>query len=284
MQKTKLTLPALSIAVLFFTACTNSSDTSSQATTDSTSSATKEPKWKEEDITYTGDSATMNGFVVYNENDGAKRPAVLVVPEWWGLVEYAKFRARELAKLGYIAMAVDVYGNGKTADNPDSAGKFAMPFYQNPLKAKARIDAAIAKIKTYSQTDASNIAAVGYCFGGGILLNTVRLGDELKGVVSFHGSLIGTPAKKDLLKSKILVCHGAVDPFVPKKDVDLFKKQMDSIGAAYTFKEYAGAVHAFTNPNATEMGKKFKIPIAYNGAADTASWADMKTFFGALFK
>ncbi|MBS1577982.1 MAG: dienelactone hydrolase family protein [Bacteroidetes bacterium] len=284
MQKTKLIFAVLFAVITLFTACNNSGNTESQATIDSNSSLSKEPKWKEENVTYTGDSATMNGFVVYNENDPAKRPAVLVVPEWWGLVEYAKFRARELAKLGYIAMAVDVYGDGKTADNPDSAGKFAMPFYQNPLKAKARINAAIAKIKTYSQTDPSNIAAVGYCFGGGVLLNTVRLGDELKGVVSFHGSLIGTPAKKELLKSKILVCHGAADPFVPKKEVDLFKKQMDSIGAVYTFKEYAGALHAFTNPNATEMGKKFKLPIAYNGAADTASWADMKTFFGELFK
>lgn len=284
MQKIKLIFPALFAATILFTACNNSTESGSQTANDSTSTTSKEPKWKEEDVTYTGDSTTMNGFVVYNENDNAKRPAVLVVPEWWGLVDYAKFRARELAKLGYIAMAVDVYGNGKTADNPDSAGKFAMPFYQNPMKAKARIDAAIAKIKTYAQTDASNIAAVGYCFGGGVLLNTVRLGDDLKGVVSFHGSLVGTPANKDLLHSKILVCHGAADPFVPKKDADLFKKQMDSIGAAYTFKEYPGALHAFTNPNATEMGKKFKLPIAYNGAADTASWADMKTFFGELFR
>jgi dienelactone hydrolase len=221
---------------------------------------------------------------VYNENDSAKRPAVLVVPEWWGITDYPKFRARELAKLGYVAMAVDIYGNGKTADNPDSAQKFAMAFYKDPQKAKARLDAAIAKIKTYSQVDPNNIAAVGYCFGGGILLNTVRLGDDLKGVVSFHGTLLGTPAKKDLLKSKILVCHGAADPFVPKKDVDQFKKQMDSIGANYTFKSYEGAVHAFTNPGATEMGKKFKMPIAYNGAADTASWKDMQVFFGDLFK
>src|SRR5258706_7242064 len=106
----------------------------------------------------------------------------------------------------------------KTADNPDSAGKLSMAFYKDPSKAKARIDAAMAKLKTYSQVDPSNIAAVGYCFGGGVLLNTVRLGDDLKGVVSFHGSLIGTPAKKDLLKSKILVCHGGADPFVPQKD------------------------------------------------------------------
>jgi dienelactone hydrolase len=282
MQKFKIIYPLLFVVFIFLTSCNNNNEAgSSQATVDSIS---KEPKWKEENITYTGDSTTMNGYIVYDENSTQKRPAVLVVHEWWGLNDYPKFRARELAKLGYIAMAVDVYGNGKTADNPDSAGKFATAFYKNPMKAKARIDAAIAKLKTYSQVDPSNIAAIGYCFGGGVLLNTVRLGDELKGIVSFHGNLIGAPANKDLLKSKILVCHGGADPFVPQKDVDLFKKQMDSIGAAYTFKIYPGAVHAFTNPNATEMGKKFKMPIAYNGAADTASWSDMKTFFGELFK
>ena len=283
MQSFKKFTPVLLLATSFFMACNNDTTSTTQTSTD-TASATKEPKWKEENITYTGDSATLSGYVVYDENSDVKRPAVLVVPEWWGLNDYPKMRARELAKLGYVAMAIDVYGDGKTADNPDSAGKYAGAFYQNPQKAKARIDAAIAKIKTYSQVDASNIAAVGYCFGGGVLLNTVRLGDELKGVVSFHGSLIGTPANKDLLKSKILVCHGAADSFVPQKDVAIFKKQMDSIGAAYTFKEYAGATHAFTNPAATEAGKKFKIPIAYNGPADTASWQDMKTFFGVLFK
>ena len=128
------------------------------------------------------------------------------------------------------------------------------------------------------------MAAIGYCFGGGVLLNTVRLGDELKGVVSFHGSLVGTPANKDLLKSRILVCHGGADPFVPQKEVDQFKKQMDSINAPYTFKVYEGATHAFTNPDATRLGEKFKLPIAYNAAADTASWKDMKEFFGTLFK
>jgi dienelactone hydrolase len=246
--------------------------------------AVNNPSYKEESITYTGDSTSMNGFVVYDENNKNKRPAVLVVPEWWGMNDYTKRRARELAALGYVAMAIDVYGEGKTADNPDSAGKFATPFYQNPQKAKARIDAAIAKIKSYEQVDASNIAAVGYCFGGGVLLNTARLGDELKAVVSFHGSLIGTPANKDLLKTAILVCHGEADPFVPQKDADLFKNQMDSIGANYTFKGYPNATHAFPNPNATAMGEKFKMPIAYNGAADTASWNDMKTFLGSVLK
>ena len=110
------------------------------------------------------------------------------------------------------------------------------------------------------------------------------MGEPLNGVVSFHGSLIGTPAHKNLTKAEILVCHGDADPFVPKEQVEQFKKQMDSIGKAYTFKAYPGALHAFTNPDATELGKKFNLPIAYNAAADTTSWNDMKDFFRRIFK
>lgn len=244
----------------------------------------KEPVLKEENITYTGDNITMNGFVVYDENMQGTRPAILIVPEWWGLNDYAMMRARELAKLGYIAMAMDMYGNGKIADNPDSAGAAAGPFYQNPQMAKTRMEAAIAKLKSYPQTDGSNIAAIGYCFGGAMVLNTARMGLDVKGVVSFHGNLVGTPLNKDLLKAKILVCHGGADPFVPATEVATFKHQMDSVGIPYTFKEYADATHAFTNPNATAMGEKFKIPIKYNAAADSASWKDMKEFFTSLFQ
>jgi dienelactone hydrolase len=117
-----------------------------------------------------------------------------------------------------------------------------------------------------------------------MVLNAARLGEPFKGVVSFHGSLIGTPANKDLLKSKILICHGADDPFVPKEEVEKFKKQMDSIKADYTFHAYPGAIHAFTNPNATAAGKKWNIPVAYNAAADSASWKDMQAFFNKIFK
>jgi dienelactone hydrolase len=241
-------------------------------------------KLKEENITYTGDSITMNGYVVYDENVKGARPAVLVVHEWWGLNDYAKMRAKELAKLGFIAMALDMYGEGKQADNPDSANKLATPFYMDPQMAKTRFDAALAKLKTYNQADTNKVAAIGYCFGGAQVINMAKLGDDLKGVVSFHGNLNVVPANKDLLKAQILVCHGAVDPFVPQAEVDLFKKQMDSIGAKYSFKSYQGAVHAFTNPNATAIGEKFKIPIKYNGAADSASWKDMREFFDIIFK
>jgi dienelactone hydrolase len=235
-------------------------------------------------VTYTDGSVTMNGYVAYDSSINDKRPVVLVVHEWWGLNDYPKSRARQLAGLGYLAMAVDMYGNGKTVDNPTDAGKMSAPFYKDAAMAKSRFDAALAKIKSYPQADTGKVAAIGYCFGGGMVLNMARLGDDLDGVVSFHGMLIGAPANKDLLKSKILVCHGADDQFVPQKDVDVFKKQMDSINADYTLKVYPGSTHAFTNPAATAVGEKFKIPIAYNAAADTASWKDMKEFFGKIFK
>lgn len=238
----------------------------------------------EETITYQVDSLQMKSYIVYNDQVTTKRPAVLVAPEWWGLNDYAKSRARQLAALGYIAIAVDMYGNSKIAANPSEASAAAGPFYQNPAMAKKHVDAAIAQIKLHPNTDPSNIAAIGYCFGGGVLLNIARMGEDLKGVVSFHGSLLGTPFNKDLLKTKILVLHGAADQFVSDADVATFKQQMDSIGATYTFKSYAGATHAFTNPDATATGKKFNLPIAYNATADTASWNEMKQFLNQVFK
>ncbi len=267
-------------AGVVMTACNNEekkAETSAEA-------AVKEPKIKEDNVTYTGDSISMSGFVAYDENKEGPRPAVIVVPEWWGLNDYPKHRAKQLAELGYIAIAIDMYGNGKTADNPDSAGKYATPFYQDPQMAKRRFEAALQKLKSYSQTDTSKIAAIGYCFGGAQVLNMARLGENLKGVVSFHGNLMGVPADKSKLKAAILICHGAADPFVPAKEVELFKKEMEKVGADYTFKAYDSATHAFTNPEATELGKKFKLPIAYNAAADSASWNDMKSFFTRIFQ
>lgn len=264
------------MAAFYLLSCNNNSE---EKTTE-----TKAPVLKEENISYKIDSLNMDGYIVYDENIAGKRPVVFVVHEWWGLNDYVKRRARELAGLGYIAMAVDMYGNGKRADNPTDAGNLAMPFYQNPAMAKAHFDAAVNKLKIYPQADTANMAGIGYCFGGGVLLNIARMGEGLKGIVSFHGSLLGTPADKNLLRSKILVLHGEDDKFVPAEEVTGFKKQMDSMGAAYTFKSYAGATHAFTNPDATATGEKFKIPIAYNAAADTASWKEMKMFFTELFK
>lgn len=239
---------------------------------------------KEENVTYSAGGTNMNGFVVYGDTAGGKRPAVLVVHEWWGLTDYPKERARQLAQLGYVAMAVDMYGNGQTAANPDEAMKLAGPFYKNPQLAKTRLDAALAKLKTYPNVDTSQVAAIGYCYGGYVVLNAAKLGENLKGVVSFHGDLSGVTPRKDLLKSRILVCQGGADSLVPSGVVQKFRKQMDSIGANYEFKVYPGAQHAFTNPAATEKGKQFKMPISYNAEADKNSWNDMKNFFATIFK
>ncbi|HEU4469675.1 MAG TPA: dienelactone hydrolase family protein [Flavisolibacter sp.] len=238
----------------------------------------------EETASYAADSLTMQGFVAYSDSFEGKRPAVLVVHEWWGLNDYAKNRVRELARLGYVALAVDMFGNGQTADNPQQAMQLAGPFYENLPMAKRRFDAGLARLKAHPQVDTSKIAAIGYCFGGFIALNAAKQGTELDGVVSFHGSLGGVTPDKNLLKAKILVCHGAADGMVPEQEVAMFKKQMDSIGADYTFKAYPDSKHAFTNPNATEKGKKFNIDIAYNAEADKNSWNDMKDFFGKIFQ
>jgi dienelactone hydrolase len=238
---------------------------------------------KEESVSFTVDTVTSMSYVVYDENKTGTRPVVLVVPEWWGLNDYPKSRARQLAELGYLAMAVDVYGHGKTVDNPKDAGAMSMPFYENPQMTLKRLNAAVTKIKSMPQADTARISAIGYCFGGGILLNAARMGFDIDGVVSFHGSLIGTPVRRELLKAKILVCHGAADPFVPEQQAVAFKKSMDSINANYIFKAYPGASHAFTNPAATEVGKKFNLPIAYDASADSSSWNEMKIFLVELF-
>jgi len=270
--------------IISLVACNNNQSSSSTPASDSVNNANTTPSLKEEDVSYTGDNITMKGYVVYDENKKGKRPAVLVVHEWWGMNDYPKMRAKKLAELGYVAMAIDMYGNGKTVDNPDDAGKISGPFYNDFQMSKRRFDAALAKLKTYPDVDTNNIAAVGYCFGGGMVLGIAKLGDNLKAVVSFHGILAGPPADKNLLKAKLLVCHGAADKFVSQADVQQFRRSLDSIHADYEFKQYPDANHAFTNPAATDVGKKYNIAIAYNGAADTASWNDMKDFFSRIFK
>jgi len=241
-------------------------------------------KLHEESVIYNSNGTELNGFLVYDASNTAKRSAVLVVHEWWGLNDYTKNRVKQLAGLGYIAFAVDMFGNGQQASNPQEAMKLAGPFYQNPSLSKERLQAAIEKIKTYEQTDTGKIAAIGYCYGGFVVLNAAKLGADLAGVVSFHGNLTGAPVNKNLLKAKVLVCHGEIDSFVLQQEVDAFKKSMDSVGANYTFRSYPNATHAFTNPAATENGKKHNIPIAYNAVADSTSWNDMKEFFGTVLR
>ncbi len=260
------------ISIIYFTACNNNSNMN-----------TPKSNIKEENISYEAGDMKLKGFVAYEDSSMAKRPVVIIVHEWWGLNDYVKNRAKQLAAMGYLAIAIDLYGDGKIATNPDEAKRMAMPLYKDPVLAKSRFDAALNKIKTYAVADTGKIAAIGYCFGGSMVLNMARMGEDLNGVVSFHGGLKGLPAEKDKIKADVLVCHGDADKFVSQEEVNAFRQEMDSVGASYKFIAYPNATHAFSNPDATANGKKFDMPIEYNAAADTASWNDMKIFFRKIF-
>lgn len=236
------------------------------------------------EVSYKQGDTVMNGLVAYDDAIKTKRPGVLVVHEWWGHNDYARKRARMLAELGYTALAVDMYGDGKTADHPDDAGKFSSAVGGNPPLAKARFDAALDTLKQQPMVDSDNIAAIGYCFGGGIVLGMARMGTEIDGVVSYHGSLATpTPAQKGDIKSRILVFNGADDPFVKPEQIEAFKQEMAAAGADYRFVNYPGAVHSFTNPDADAFGKKFNLPLAYDEEADKDSWAQTQAFFKEIF-
>ncbi len=238
-----------------------------------------------EEVTYSADSVNMKGYIAYDAQKQGKRPGILVVHEWWGHNANTRHKADMLAELGYVALAVDMYGDGKTADHPDDAGKFSGEVMKRGPGAAARFVKAMEILKANPNVDGSKIAAIGYCFGGSTVLNMARQGVDVRGVVSFHGGLgTATPSKKGEVKARVLVCHGAADKFIPQEQIDGFKKEMDAAGVSYTFKAYDGATHSFTNPAADSLGKKFNLPIAYNAAADSSSWSDMKSFFGEIFK
>lgn len=236
------------------------------------------------EVSYKQGDTVMKGLVAYDDSIEAKRPGVLVIHEWWGHNDYTRKRARMLAELGYTALAVDMYGDGKTADHPDDAGKFSSAVGGNLPLAKARFDAALDTLKQQPTVEADKIAAVGYCFGGGILLNMARMGTDIAGVVSYHGSVAtNSPAKKGDIKTSIRVFNGADDPFVKAEQIEAFKKEMESVGADYKLVNYPGAVHAFTNPDADTFGKKFNLPLAYNEQADKDSWQQTQEFFKEIF-
>lgn len=237
-----------------------------------------------DEISYKHDGTVMNGFIAYDDAISGKRPGVLVVHEWWGHNAYARDRAVQLAGLGYTAFAVDMYGDGKTADHPEDAGKFSGAVGGNLPLAKARFDAALSTLKNQSTVESDDIAAIGYCFGGGILLNMARLGIDIDGVVSFHGSVATkSPASKGDIKTRIRVFNGADDPFVKAEQIKVFKHEMDQAGVDYQFTNYPGAVHSFTNPGSTQIGKKFGLPLAYNEKADKDSWQQTQQFFKEIF-
>ncbi len=236
-------------------------------------------------VAYEHAGTKLEGWLAYDDTKiGAKSPGVLVIPEWWGLNEYPKMRAEKLAELGYVAFAADMYGAGVNTLDPKKATELSSPFYGKPLMAE-RANAGLETLLKTGYVDPQRVAAIGYCFGGSTVQALAFSGAPLAGIVSFHGALITpTPEMTAKTKAKLLICHGAVDPFIKPEDIASFKKAIDDAKLDYQFISYAGAIHAFTNPKATEVAKATGLSgIGYNAAADARSWSHMKTFFEEIF-
>jgi len=234
------------------------------------------------EIQYEHDGTPLAGFMAWDDAQQAKRPAVLVVHEWWGLNDYARMRAKKLAELGYVAFALDMYGKGKVTEHPKQAAEWAGKARENIADWRARAAAGLRVLKQNEMVDSDRIAAIGYCFGGATVLQMALDGAPLRGVVSFHGAL-PMPAK-DRSKSigpKILICHGADDGFIPEDHVQKFRAGLDEAEADWQMIYYSGAKHSFTNPSADEYGVD---GVAYNERADRRSWEHMKVFFEEILR
>jgi dienelactone hydrolase len=237
-------------------------------------------------VPYEHGGVKLEGYLAYDDaqTSTGKIPGVIIVPEWWGLNDYAKSRAEQVAKLGYVALAVDMYGAGVSTKDPKKAAELAGQFYGKPLMAE-RARAGLDQLLATGLVDSSRVAAIGYCFGGATVQAVAWSGAPVAGIVSFHGSLIPPPANTaGTVKAKILICHGALDPFESKADVDAFKKAIDEAKLDYQFIVYAGAVHAFTNPGADDLARETGLKgIGYNAEADRRSWQHMQDFFAEIF-
>ncbi len=242
---------------------------------------------KSETINYEVGGQPFQGTLSYDDSVKGKRPGVLVVHEWWGHNAYAKKRAEMLAKLGYTAFALDMYGKGKVADHPEDAKKFMEAATADMKVAETRFNAALKLLKEQPTVEPNKIAAIGYCFGGGMVLYMAKVNPELAGVLSFHGALglsanakpVSTP-----VKTKILVFNGADDTFITPEQIDAFKQDMKVIGADYEFVNLAGAKHGFSNPEADNFAQKFAMPLKYDEKADKESWEKTQGFFKKIFK
>lgn len=238
---------------------------------------------KEETFDYKQGDTVLEGYLAYDDAvPTEKHPGVLIVHDWMGLGEYPKFRARELAELGYVAMAVDIYGKGVRPKDAQEAGEQATFYKKDRTLMRARINAALDVLRQNPRVDPAKVAAMGYCFGGTVVLELARSGADIKGVASFHGGLDApVRAAKGDIKTRILVMHGADDPLVPGEDVAAFQDEMRKSEADWQMMFYGDAVHSFTRSDAGDDKSK---GVAYNEKADKRSWVELKDFLQDIFK
>lgn len=235
-------------------------------------------------VSYRAGDTELKGYLAFDPNIEGPRPGVLVVHEWWGHNDYVRARADQLAAMGYTALAVDMYGDGKTAAHPDDAAKFSKAVNDNLEGAIARFNAAKALLEAHPTTRAGDIAAIGYCFGGGVVLHMARIGLDLDVVASFHGMLAPlTDTAVGAVKGKVLVFHGAADRFVSQEVAAAFKTEMANAEADLTFVAYPDVKHGFSNPGATALGEQFGLPLLYDEGADQASWQALEQALAGAF-
>ncbi len=237
-----------------------------------------------ETISYKAGDTTLRGYLAVDPALPGRRPAILVVHEFWGLDDYIRGRARQLAELGYLALAVDMYGEGRGATDPGGASALMMAVLQDMKTGEQRFTAALDLLRGRTDVDSSRIAAIGYCFGGAMVLHQARIGTPLAAVVSFHGSLgsFHQPQPGEV-KARVLVCHGGADSLIPDSDVAAFEAEMKAARADYRLETYPGVQHSFSNPEASEVGAKFGLPVAYDAGADARSWASMLALLKDVF-
>ena len=235
------------------------------------------PNIQTREVNYSQNGTTLKGLMAWDANASGKRPGVLVVHEWWGHDEHARNQARRAAEAGYVAFAVDMYGDGKQAAHPADAQKFMTEATRDPAVVAARFNAARDVLMKDPHVSPDQIAAIGYCFGGAVVLGMARNGADLDAAVSFHGALqTQAPAKPGAVKARVLVLHGEADPMVTAAHVDAFRKEMTDAGANFRIVTYPGAKHAFTNPKAESHGM---TELAYNEEAVRKSWKEMLDLF-----
>jgi dienelactone hydrolase len=237
---------------------------------------------KTENLNYKDGDVNLNGLVAYDETASGKRPGVVIMPDAFGIGPFVKERAERLAKLGWVGMGADPYGNALMAKDLQEGIKYAMALLESPAKVRQRVRVAVEKLASMPQVDPNRIGVMGYCMGGTCSLEIARDGAAgVRGIVSFHGTLATQlPAVAGKVKAKVLVCHGADDPFVPVAQVAGLAEEMIKAGVNWQIVSYAGTVHSFTNPDAASIGAP---GIAYNKHADDHSWKAMTAFFGEAF-